>query len=190
MIERIETLFNENPSILTTDQEYKQAIIERICLVAEQITLKNPNIIFSKNKLPYIVQDYRFLRDSLRSFLLKDSETDFDRHRVATVATLAILKNSPIVVADPKKINSKTLNANILLTFLISNSIIEDFYLQESGEEIKIVTSNIYAREYIKLIENNMVNLQSIWVNPKQDLSNILFFISHIFYLLEEISKK
>lgn len=40
MIERIETLFNENPSILTTDQEYKQAIIERICLVAEQITLK------------------------------------------------------------------------------------------------------------------------------------------------------
>lgn len=168
----------------------KEDIKEQIAIISKQITLKKTNIKFNQLKLNSIINNYEYLRDSIKTFMKKEHETQIDRHKVAAIMSIAILKNEPIeIIGDKSSATAKERSANIILTFLISLAIIEDFYAQENTERIKINTSTTYIQEYTKLIENNLINLQSVWVNPKQDLSNIVFFISHIFYFLEENTK-
>lgn len=167
----------------------KEDIKNQINIISNQITLKNQNIRFNVTKLNLILNDYEFLRDSIKTFMKKGYETQIDRHKVAAIMSVSILKNKPIeIIGNKSSATLKERSANIILTFLISHAIIEDFYTQENKKSIKINVPTTYIQEYIKLIENNLINLQSVWVNPKQDLSNIVFFISHLFYFLEKYS--
>lgn len=166
----------------------KEEIKKQIITISDGIVLKNKNIKFNKLKLNLIVNDYEKIRDSIKAFMKKEYATRIDRHKVATIMSISILKNNPIQPVNGQEVTYAQRVANIVLTFLLSQVIIEDFYFQENKKEIKLETPDGYINEYIKLIGNNIRNLESVWVNSKQDLCNMIFFISHIFYFIEEYS--
>lgn len=171
-------------------QKNKEDIKNQIDFLAKLICEKNQNLKLNESSLSNIFITYEYLRDNIKTFMKKEHETQIDRHKIATIVSLAILENNPIEIINKDiELTEKTRDANIYLTFYVSQAIIKDFYYEENKEKLKMsLPDKEYIFEYIKLIFNNMIHLKKICSEPKEDLSNILFFISHLFYFLEKYS--
>ncbi len=171
-------------------EDNKKNITLQIDFLAKEIVKNNTNLQLNNFKLSKIMTTYEYFRDNIKAFMKKEYETQIDRHKIAVMISLSILKEKPIQIINNKaELSEKTRNANIYLTLFVSQAIIRDFYYQENNISLKMVLpSNEYKFEYVKLIYNNIEHLDKICSNNKDDLANILFFISHLFYFFENYS--
>lgn len=172
-------------------EENEEQIKKQISIFAQKIISNKKDLSFDQYRLSGIIESYKNIRDNIKTLMKQEHVTQIDRHKIAAIFTLAILKHEPIRLLKKENANEYQRNANILLSYAVALSIISDFYFKETKIELASIMKfkPEYTKEYIKLIFNNLKNFESIYVNPKQDLSNILFFISHILYHIEEISK-
>lgn len=170
---------------LTTENEIQiQKLIHRI---ASRLTANRTHLKYHRNHIPLVITTYKAIRDNLKTYMIPkidDEEIVIDRHKVCAVITLSILKEKVIEVT----ITDGTFGeraANIMLTFLLSQAIMEDFYAAQHGKRIVFSTPTSYLIEYQKLLYNNNAILTEIANHPKSDYANVVFFLSHIFYLME-----
>ncbi|MFA6396553.1 MAG: hypothetical protein WCW84_11360 [Sulfurimonas sp.] len=166
------------------------AIKKQINDISTRLTNNMVNIKYHRNRLPKVISSYKIIRDNLKNYMIKNGEAVIDRHKVCAAMTLAILRENVIEITDPKKASYQEKSANIFLTYILSQAIIEDFYYAEKEVKLIFLTPRIYMKEYQKLIFNNKNILQSIATRPTFEYSQVLFFLSHIFYLMELHSKE
>ncbi|MFY4859096.1 hypothetical protein ACOTVM_00925 [Aliarcobacter butzleri] len=175
---------------MSITENNKKNIELQIDFLAKEIVKKNTNLELNNFKLSKIIKTYEQFRDNIKAFMKKEHETQIDRHKIAVMISLSILKEKPIeIINDKAELSEKTRNANIYLTLYVSQAIIRDFYYQENQIKLKMsLPDKNYIFEYVKLIYNNMEHLSKICSNNKDELANILFFMSHLFYFFENYS--
>jgi hypothetical protein len=150
-------------------------------------------LIYNINQVDAVFEEYEKLRDRLKQNMqIKlNSPVQIDRHKVSALIFLALMKKDFIKVKKDKLYNDIEQHRNIYLGYGLAGAIIKDFYKKDKEnqdpkvKELDITIKNTYIIHFRKLIVANEKILKSI-STYNNDSINIIFFLSHIFYHLEQ----
>ena len=170
-------------------QQNEQQIKKQMGLISSNIIGSRSNVLnYNDYRFGPIIDKYKSIRDNIKDYMVeKNGCVVIDRHKVCASMTVAILYAKPINIIDESKATYKDRSANIILSFLLTQAILKDFYYEENKEELQYSMPKGYLTEYIKLISKNIDLLNSIAINPKNfSYAQSFFFLSHLYYFFEK----
>lgn len=182
-------------------QQNKDDIKEQVEYLCEEVKKLSGRdfLSYNINNINKVFQRYENIRDSLKPVMRYDvyDMVKVDRHKVSSLMLISLMKEEFISIKPQyktQKLNPVEKHANIYLGYFLGKAIIRDFYNADTGGKIAGVdTLNVvepagYAKHFRKLIYNNENIILSIAKCVKSEDMNILFFISHLFYFIEQYS--
>lgn len=174
--------------------------INRLCKISNKLFIKNDNfeLIFDLYERYRVVIHNRIEQDIEKKEVIR-----MDRHKVAAAFFCAILKAEPIGrKPDATKFCERTINIQLALIFSVMY-VIDLFNISDennSDMDKKIFSrifkfpicthskSEHYKTNFIMLIED--INQEYLDIDSKDFQPNLLFVISHLFFVLDAYSYK
>lgn len=157
----------------------------------------NENVIFfnekTKNK---IFKRYIKIRDNIKKKYMEDSDSNIDRHKIASVMMVAIEEVYPIKVSkkyifqlwkSKKELDRRYVYANETLAFFTALSIIENYKDYGIDGKIEMARNSIILPETFNDSDYAMNTCIDLYFGKRSKNINILTF-SNVFFLLEKMA--
>jgi hypothetical protein len=160
-----------------TELKIKEITI-KLC---EQLSKQN-DIVFQKENLDGLFATYATLRDNLRTKM--KTETPLDRHKLAALIAFSIVAHNPMLASGDKP-SYLARNANYLTALKVGTAILASF---KDKNDFKV--SQLYTQEFIKLLHLNKNTIKQICETNGLKQVEILFFLSHIYFFIDECEEK
>ena len=166
--------------------------VEDFC-IAIQRNSKRDFLSYRIEHIENVFKRYETLRDRLKPIMkiTPASSVQIDRHKVGALMLLALIKENFITLKSGQTYNDIEIHRNIYLGYLVAKVIIKDFYKVDvenqdpNVDELDISEKIKYHIHFKKLMMVNKNLLDSISANNTSDV-NAAFFLSHIFYHMEQ----
>ena len=146
--------------------------------LCKELSTKQSDINFIQNNLTGLFNTYSLLKEEMRAKMGK--QTELDRHKIAALFSFAIVAHKPL---ETKGKNSSYLarNANYFVALKVATAILASF-----KDKTDFTIDNRYTQEFFKLLKLNEMTIDNICKNEGKIQISILFFMSHLFYFIDE----
>jgi len=164
--------------------------------IYSNISNGDKNIFFNENSKNKIFNRYIKIRDNIKKKYMEDSESNIDRHKIASVMMAAIEEVYPIKVSkkyifqlwrSKKELDKRYVYANETLAFFTALSIIENYKDYGIDGKIEMARNSITLPDTFNESDYAMNTCIDLYFGKRSKNINILTF-SNVFFLLEKMA--
>lgn len=164
--------------------------------IYDNISNNDPNMSFNKKSKKRIFERYIKIRDKVKKKYMEDSDSNIDRHKIASAMMAAIEDVYPIKISkkyifqlwkDKKELDERYVYANETLAFFTALSIIENYKEYGIDGKIEMKRKTIVLPETFNESDYAMNTCIDLYFSKRSKNINILTF-SNVFFLLEKMS--
>ena len=170
-----------------TEKELREIIIKTGKDIKKEL-LNGTNMSFDTNSLERTFKIYKKLNPQIKEKMnLKNEKNDadkIDRHKIASILLVAIINSNPFFnnLEHIDEYNYLQKNAKYILAIKVAMTTMHFF--DKRKDYSKILESDYINKDFVKLISVNK-KLSDKICETGEDIE-ILFFYSHIFYMIEK----
>ena len=141
-----------------------EEISSQIHKICSDFSENRTNLKFHEKRISTIFTRYAKVRDKTKEYMSKKDAAVIDRHKVAAIIIVSLVREKLITINDEKKATQTERASNILCAYWVAQGIIKDFYKNDpktEGIELEIyepptLTGTKYVTEFHNLIKNNL----------------------------------
>lgn len=176
----------------TYDRIWKNIVIP----IYDNINNGDDFIFFNEKTKNKIFKRYIKIRNKIKKKYMEDSDSNIDRHKIASVMMVAIEEVYPIKVSkkyifqlwkSKKELDKRYVYANETLAFFTALSIIENYKDYGIDGKIEMTRNSIILPETFNESDYAMNTCIDLYFGKRSKKMNILTF-SNVFFLLEKMA--
>lgn len=146
--------------------------------LCKKLATNQSDIHFEQNNLTGLFDTYSLLKEEMRAKMGK--QTELDRHKIAALFSFAVVAHKPLETRGEKP-SFLARNANYLVALKVATAILASF-----KDKTDFIVDKRYTQEFFKLLKLNQETIENICKNDGKVQISILFFMSHLFYFIDE----
>lgn len=164
--------------------------------IYKNISNGDNNIFINEKSKNKIFKRYIKIRDNIKKKYMEDSNSNIDRHKIASIMMVAIEEVYPIKVSkkyifqlwrSKKELDMRYVYANEILAFFTALSIIENYKDYGIDGKIEMTRNSITLPETFNESDYAMNTCIDLYFGKRSKNINILTF-SNVFFLLEKMA--